>query len=102
MSQGLYEQSNGSFDGLVMVIDGLAVRTGAPFENEMPKRKDYRFRKGGFVIIALAGYDAVARFILATANHSGSTNDIIAWDNSKLCKAVEHDRYLPAKYYFFR
>jgi hypothetical protein len=32
----------------------------------------------------LAGCDADTRFILATANHSGSTNDIIAWNNSKL------------------
>jgi hypothetical protein len=67
-----------------MVMDGLAVWTCAPFENEVPKRKECRFRKGGFAIIALAGCDADTRFILATANHSGSTNDIIAWNNSKL------------------
>ncbi len=83
-----------------MVMDGLAVRTRAPFKDEVPKRKDYRFRKGGFAIIALAGCDADARFISVTANHSGSTNDIIAWNNSNLCKAVEHDRHLPEKYFF--
>ncbi len=77
LSQGFYEQSNGIFDGLVMVIGGLAVRTRAPFENEVLKRKDYRFRKGGFAVIALAGCDTDARSISATANHSGSTNDII-------------------------
>jgi hypothetical protein len=102
LSQRFHEQSNGIFDGLVMVMDGMAVRTRAPFENEVSKRKDYRFRKGGFAIIALAGCDADARFISATANHSGSTNDIIAWNNSNLCKAVEHDRRLPAKYFFYR
>jgi hypothetical protein len=100
LSQRFHEQSNGIFDGLVMVMDGMAVRTRAPFENEVSKRKDYRFRKGGFAIIALAGCDADARFISATANHSGSTNDIIAWNNSNLCKAVEYDRRLPAKYFF--
>jgi hypothetical protein len=56
--------------------------------------------KGGFAIIALAGCDADARFISATANHSGSTNDIVAWNNSKLCKAVEHDKCLPPKYFY--
>ncbi len=60
-----------------MMMDGLAVQTCSPFENEVLKRKDYRLRKGGFAIIALAGYDADARFILAAANHSGSTNDIL-------------------------
>jgi hypothetical protein len=100
LSRGFHEQSNGIFDGLVMVLDRMAVRTRAPFEKEVSKRKDYRFRKGGFAIIALAGCDADARFISATANHSGSTNDIIAWNNSNLCKAVEHDRRLPAKYFF--
>ncbi len=95
-----FDQSNGIFDGLVMVMDGLAVRTHAPFENEVKKRKDYRLRKGGFAIIVLAGCDADARFISVTANHSGSTNNIIAWNNSKLCKAVELDRRLPAKYFF--
>jgi hypothetical protein len=91
LSQGFHAQSNGLFDGLIMVMDGLAVRTCAPFKDEVPKRKDYRFRKGGFAIIALAGCDTDARFISVTRNHSGSTNDIIAWNNSYLCKAVEHD-----------
>jgi hypothetical protein len=93
LSQGFYEQSNGLFDGLVIVMDGFAVLTHALFINEAQKRKDYRFRKGGFAIIALVGCDADARFISATASHSGSTNDIIARNNSKLCKAVEHDRH---------
>jgi len=56
--------------------------------------------KGGFAIIALAGCDADARFISATASHSGSTNDIVAWNNSQLCKAVEHDKCLPPEYFF--
>jgi hypothetical protein len=86
-----YEQSNDLFDGLVMVMDGFAV----------PMRKNYRFRKGGFAIIALVGCDAEARLISAIANHSGSTNDIIAWNYSKLCKAVEYDRHLPAKNFLF-
>jgi hypothetical protein len=100
LSRGFFEQSNGLFDGLVMVMNGLAVWTHALFENEVEKRKDYMFRKGGFAIIVLAGCDADARFISATANHSGSTHDIIPWNNSKLCKAVEYERHLLAKVFF--
>jgi hypothetical protein len=65
LSQGFHAQSNGLFDGLIMVMDGLAVRTRAPFKDEVPKRKDYRFRKGGFAIIALAGCDADAKTTVA-------------------------------------
>jgi hypothetical protein len=60
LSRGFHELSNGIFDGLVMVMDGMAVRTCLPFEKEVGKRKDHRFRKGGFAIIALTGCDADA------------------------------------------
>jgi len=43
LSQGFYEQSNGLFDGLVMVMDGIAIRTCAPFVHEVSKRKDKRW-----------------------------------------------------------
>jgi hypothetical protein len=53
LSQRFYEQSNGLFDCLVIVMDGIAIQTRAPFVHEVSKRKDYRFQKGGFAIIAL-------------------------------------------------
>lgn len=56
--------------------------------------------KGGYAIIALAGCDIDGRFIPAQANHSGNTNDIIAWQCSKLCKFLEVDGGLPNKYFF--
>ena len=43
LSQGFYEQSNGLFDDLVMVMDGIAIRTRAPFVHEVSKKEDYRF-----------------------------------------------------------
>ncbi len=39
-SLGFYEQSNGLFYGLVMVMDGIAIRTRAPFVHEVSKRED--------------------------------------------------------------
>ena len=81
-----------------MAIDGLAVRTRQPYRSEVNATKDYRNRKGGFAIVVMAGCDAKGRFIMATANHSGSTNDIIAWQNSELFKAMEIGR-LDSRYF---
>jgi hypothetical protein len=102
LSHGFHEQSNGISDGFFMVMDGMAVQTHAPFKKEVSKRKDYGFRKGGFASIALASCDAGARFISATANHCGNNNDIIAWNNCNVCKAVGHDRLLPANFFYRR
>jgi hypothetical protein len=63
-------------------------------------KKDYHFRKGGFAIIAIAGCDADCRFISVNCNHSGSTNDIIAWQNMDLYEAVEIEKKLPLTYFF--
>jgi hypothetical protein len=41
-----------------------------------------------------------AQFLVCSAKHSGSTNDIIAWSGTKLQKAVEIDNLLPQKYFF--
>ena len=56
--------------------------------------------KGGSANIVIAGCDIDGRFISAQADHSGSTNDIIAWQNSKLCKWLEVEGGLPPKYFF--
>jgi hypothetical protein len=77
-----------------------AEQTRCPYKKEVKSQKDYRFQKGGFAIIAIAGCDVDGRFISAQADHSGSTNDIIAWHNSKLCKWLEVEGGLPPKYFF--
>jgi hypothetical protein len=56
--------------------------------------------KGGFGIVVLAGCDVKCRFIVASCNHSGSTNDIIAWQHMDLYEAVEIDGMLPSKFFF--
>jgi hypothetical protein len=66
----------------------------------MWKDKDYQFRKSGFAVIVLAGSDVHGRFICAKAHHSGSTNDIVAWQDSSLCCFLEVEKGLPSKYFF--
>lgn len=62
----------------------MGISTHQPFKSEVLKPKDYHFQKGGFAIIVLAGCDVDARFICASCDHSDSTNDIIAWGDTKL------------------
>ena len=99
LSKGFFEHSGGILDGCVMAVDGLGVLTRQPFKSEVKKPKDYRFRKGGFAVIVLAGCDVNARFVSASCTHSGSTNDIIAWQESKLFQAIEVNKELPEKYF---
>lgn len=98
LAEGFNIQSNGIFKDCIMAIDGLAVRTRQPYRSEVNATKDYRNRKGGFAIVVMAGCDSVGKFIMATANHSGSTNDIIAWQSSELFKAIELGR-LDSRYF---
>jgi hypothetical protein len=87
-------------DGCVLALDGFGVIVRCQFIDDMERQKDYRFRKGGFAIIVLAGCDVDGRFICATARHSGSTNDIVAWHDSDLCHFLEAENGLPSKYFF--
>lgn len=91
--------SGGILDGCIMAIDGFAVLTRQPFRNEVQRPKDYRFRKSGFAIIVLGGCDNRGRFICASCDHSGSTNDIIAFQNSKLFEALYVEHKIPEKYF---
>jgi hypothetical protein len=100
LSKGFYDQSGGILDGCVVAIDGFAVLTRQPYDNEVLYKKDYRYRKGGFAIVVIAGCDVNCRFIVGSCNHSGSTNDIIAWQHMELYEAVEIDNKLPVKYFF--
>ncbi len=100
LSRGFYDHSGGILDGCVIAMDDLAVQTRAPFKTEVLKRKGYRYQKGSFAIIVLAGCDADCRFITAMAKHSGSTNGIIAWQDTMLYQRVEVEKQLPSKFFF--
>ena len=100
LAEGFRAHSGGIMDGCVLAVDGFGVTVRCPFKDDVERQKDYRFRKGGFAIIVLAGCDVNGRFICATARHSGSTNDIVAWQDSKLCYFLEVEKGLPSKYFF--
>jgi hypothetical protein len=100
LSLGFSNHSGGILDGCVLALDGLGVSTCAPYRTEVIHLKDYRFRKSGFAIIVLAGCDINARFISASCNHSGSTNDIIAWQDTLLFQMLEVEKQLPSMYFF--
>jgi hypothetical protein len=100
LSQGFSFHSNGILDGCVLALDGFGVSTRAPYESEVVRQKVYWFSKSGFAIIVLAGCDMNARFICASCIHSGSTNDIVAWQDTLLFQMLEVDKELPEKYFF--
>jgi hypothetical protein len=97
LAAGFSEHSRGLLDGCVLAIDGFGMHTCCPFKTEVSRQKDYWFRKGGFAFIVLVGCDIDGQFISAQANHSGSTNDIIAWQHPSyvnLLKMVNEDGQL--------
>jgi len=100
LAEGFRNHSGGVMDGCVLALDGLGVIVRCPFKDDVERQRDYRFRKGGFAIIVLAGCDVDGRFICATARHSGSTNDIVAWNDSELRYFLEVTQGLPSKYFF--
>jgi hypothetical protein len=51
-------------------------------------------------MVLSAGCDVDYHFIVTCCNHSGSTNDIIAWQNMELYQILEVEKKLPLKYYF--
>jgi len=89
ISDGFDRHSNGAMKGCVLAIDGLAVRVRQPYRSENKTPKSWRCRKGGFAIIVMAGSDVNGKFLMATADHCGSTHDITAWENSSLYAAVK-------------
>lgn len=98
LSDGFGLHSNGIMKGCVMAIDGMAIRTRKPFKSEVENTKTFRCRKGGFAIILMAGADINGRFVMATANHSGSTNDSLAWETTALHNAIVNGE-LPSEYF---
>ena len=98
LSDGFARQSNNILTGCIMAMDGIAIKTRAPYKWEVPRVTDYRNRKGGFGIVVLAGCDINCKFIFAVTNHCGSTNDVIAWRDSSLYHAIE-EGLLPSNFF---
>jgi hypothetical protein len=100
LAEGFRQHSGGVMDGCVLALDGFGILVHCPFKDDVERQRDYRFRKGGFAIIVLAGCDVDGRFICAMARHSGSTNDVVALNDSDLCYFLEVTQGLPSKYFF--
>jgi hypothetical protein len=73
------------------------ILTRAPYKTEVIRPKDNWYQKSHFAILVLAGCDVN---VCASCDHSGSTNDIIAWQDSNLFQMLEVEQLLPNKYFF--
>lgn len=98
-AEGFARYSHGRMNHCVMAIDGWVCKTREPSDKEVGNAKHYRNRKNCWAIVVLAGCDSKCRFTFFNANNSGSTNDIVAWNNSRL-KAALDENALPTPYYF--
>lgn len=84
----------------MLAIDGWVCKTRQPTAKEVNGNiMAYRNRKGCWGILILAGCDADLKFHLFSAQNSGSTNDVVAWEMSAL-KAVQDNGLIPYKYFF--
>jgi hypothetical protein len=65
----------------VVAVDGIVVRTRAPYVKELGEscdRRAYRNRKGCFGLVAIAGCRANCKFAFWSCRHTGSTHDALA------------------------
>lgn len=70
--------------GCVGAIDGLLIRTRAPFPSEHSNPSAFKNRKCCHGLLALAIADVRGKFLMFNVNNSGSTHDSIAWMTSAL------------------
>jgi hypothetical protein len=70
-----------------ILLDGFDVPTRQPFDLGVEHPMDYRFRKGSFAIIVLAGCNSIAC----------TSFDIIAWQDSDLFEAIEIEKLFANK-----
>lgn len=91
--------TEGAMQWCVGAVDGLLIRTRAPFKSEHKEGTMFKNRKGTYGILALASADISARFNSFSVMWSGSTHDAIAWDTGPL-KDMIHKKKLPSPYFF--
>lgn len=90
--------SHGELKNCVMAIDGWVARTRKPYHSEVDDVMAYRNRHDCWGLVVLAGCDARCRFSMFSCINSGSTNDVTAWELSKMKNLLDQGR-LPPKYY---
>jgi hypothetical protein len=99
IASGFSRCSNNTMTKCVLAIDRWVCHTRQPFVSEADFPTSYRNRKNCFGIVVLGGCDANLRFRMWSCVSSGSTNDIIAWEFSKMKVEFDNNR-LPSEYYF--
>lgn len=80
--------SDGSMNGCVGAIDGLLIKTRAPFLSEHSNPSSFKNRKCCYGILALAIADLSGKFLMFNVNNTGSTHDSIAWEISAVKKKI--------------
>ena len=89
LSKEFKDMSFGHFEFCVGAIDGLVLRTRAPFLKEVRYPTSYRNRKGCFGVLCLAVADLRGKFLSFSCNHSGSTHDSLAYSTSYLYQMID-------------
>ncbi len=69
LSKGFYDHSGGILDGCGLAMDVLVFLTWQLYDYEVIYKKDYRYCKGGFAIVVLAGCNVDCCFIVASCNN---------------------------------
>jgi DDE superfamily endonuclease len=90
--------SHGAFQNCVGAIDGLVIRTRAPYKTEHRNPIAFRNRKGTYGLLALGIADLNGRFLMFTCNHTGSTHDSLAWGSTYLKHYIDEGR-LPSDFF---
>jgi hypothetical protein len=85
------------FDKIVLALDGMLAWTTEPSEAnceflKIGKRLFHCYHKDRFgYLLRMAGCDHDARFCWADIQHPSSTLDYLAWTNTDVGRALEHD-----------
>ena len=86
VAEDFYTFSHGFFTSLAGAIDGLVVKTRAPYRSEAKNVVEYRNRKGCFGVLCLGISDIRGKFLYFACNWTGSTHDSFAWLSSSVYK----------------
>jgi hypothetical protein len=101
ISEGFSEYCHGRMKGCVMAMDGWVCKTKKP-PPRIKNPRSYRNRKNCWGMVAFAGCDHECKFIMFSAQNSGSTNDIIAWKMTSVYNYIVKENIvgLPHRFFF--
>lgn len=86
------------FNGCIMAVDGIIIRTRCPYLSEVENTQVYFNRKHIYGVVVMAGCDADCKFIMFSSTSPGSTHDAMAWLKTSVCKHLFLNNDLDNKY----